>query len=124
MQSTVGTTTEFLSGAVDTLCNKLMIQDTGSLEGKWVFIEMTEGPQFLVQILWQLEMAKRILLIRTFVTLFQNVIMNGDLKEAENSLKLFHVTLSAETLLRCTIALLPAFTNDSALEHASHLAIH
>ena len=75
----------FLSGAVIDLKNLSDRSQTGSMNRAWVFVEVSQGPKFLLQKLWQLERAVHILtrLDPKFSPSNLVVLLNGDETEAK-----------------------------------------
>ena len=90
----------FLSGAVFDLWNLSDKSDSGSMDGKWVFVEISQGPQFLLQKLWQLERAVRILplLDAKFNPSNLVVLLNGDAKEAKFAIENIRIPAEAKIL--------------------------
>ena len=74
----------FLSGAVLNLKNLSRKRETESMAGKWMYIEISQGPKFLLQKLWQLERAAHLLPLinANFNPSNLVVLLNGDEEEA------------------------------------------
>jgi hypothetical protein len=97
--SPVGRTKDFLAGAVTKLHKKTEISEEDDLVGKWIFIEITQGPKFLLQKLWQLERAVRVLpSMGDYRPASLVVLMNGDESEAADAIDLISIPQDAEIL--------------------------
>eukprot|EP01036_Dinobryon_divergens_P034163 gene34163-44136_t len=90
----------FLSGAVLDLHKISDKVECESMDGKWVYVEISQGPQFLLQKLWQLERAVRILppLDVKFNPSYLVVLLNGDEKEARFAIENIRVPAQAKIL--------------------------
>lgn len=77
-----------LSASISEL-NKITDIDEGSMSKKWIFIELTQGPQFITQKLWQLERALLLIPHLDENVLVGSVIIlvNGDKKEFDIAMK-------------------------------------
>jgi hypothetical protein len=88
----IGTTKELLAGAVLDLHDKSGVMEK-LIDDGWMFIEMTQGPQYLAQKLWRLERAVQILstIAPTIRPASLVVLMNGEEKEARQAIDLINV---------------------------------
>jgi hypothetical protein len=96
--SSDGKTADFLSGAVIDIHDKTGIAEGTSLNDRWVFIEITQGPQFLVHKLWQLERAVQLLpqVSMDFEPLSLVVLLNGEEQDARKAIDLIKIPEGAK----------------------------
>jgi hypothetical protein len=91
--SLVTSTEEFLESAVLDLHKKTDIKEPEFTGTEWIFVEITQGPQFLLQKLWQLERALYILSYFNTPIIPSSlvVLLNGDQKEARDAIDLIKI---------------------------------
>ena len=91
--SLVTSTEEFLESAVLDLHKKTDIKEPEFTGTEWIFVEITQGPQFLLQKLWQLERALYILsYFNTPITPSSLVVLlNGEEQEARDAIDLIKI---------------------------------
>ena len=90
----------FLSGAVTELKQLSAQNATDSMDGKWIFVEISQGSKFLLQKLWQLERAVQILPLidANFNPSNLVVLLNGDKEEAIYAMENIRIPPEAKIL--------------------------
>jgi hypothetical protein len=90
----------FLSGAVTELKHLSAQNATDSMDGKWIFVEISQGSKFLLQKLWQLERAVQILPLidANFNPSNLVILLNGDKEEAVYAMNNIHIPPEAKIL--------------------------